>query len=251
VQNTRKKPSDGYTIADWKWEFLRRNLRYRRACQAIEWLKQRKRGWFKGFGLLRSVNSWDVAEKIQQQCSLREAKLRKKPSEQRDLWPLPDPTFSAHEYKYSPVQIPPIVGVSGPSDFHGYSSHPDADEPPIITAGDNEVVVVIDTRSTREEIVNELKAYLGPYLSKQRSQLKNYKDYLAVWDLRERKFTADKIAPKLWPEEYKKVGGRDLKVGVKGPLIQRVYDHEKSAQKLIEESFPPRKRKKRPPKIKK
>jgi len=60
---------------------------------------------------------------------------------------------------------------------------------------------VIDTRRSMEEIVSELKAYLGQYLSKQRSQLKNYKDYLAVWDLRERKFTADKIAPKLWPEE--------------------------------------------------
>ena len=251
MQNKRQKPSDGYTIADWKWEFLRRNLRYREAYRDVEWLKQRKGGWVKGFGLLRPVNSWDVAEKIQQQCSLREAKLRNKPSEQRNLWPLPDPTLSAHEYKHSPVQISPIVGVWGPRDFKGYSAHPEADEPPIITAEDNQVVVVIDTRRTMEEIVYELKVYLGPYLSEQRKQLKNYKDYLAVWDLWEKDLNAEKIARRLWPKEYARKGGRDYGTGEKSALTQRVYDCRDSAQKLIEESFPLRKRKKRPPKIKK
>ena len=206
MQNKRQKPSDGYTIADWKWEFLRRNLRYRRACQAIEWLERRSQRsssppFFKGFGLHQPVHPNHIKNKVQEQCNLRDQKLKKKPITRRDPFSLPSPDIPAHEYEYSPVQISAIVGVRSPSDFKGYSSHPEADEPSIITAEDNEVVVVINTRRSMEEIVSELKAYLGQYLSKQRSQLKNYKDYLAVWDLRERKFTADKIAPKLWPEE--------------------------------------------------
>ena len=64
-------------------------------------------------------------------------------------------------------------------------------------------------------------------------------DYLAVWDLRQQGLTADEIAPKLWPKEWTKKGGRASHYGDKGPLIQRVYDHEKAAQKLIDNTNRP------------
>ena len=70
-----------------------------------------------------------------------------------------------------------------------------------------------------------------------------YNSYLAVWDLREEGLIDTQIAQKLWPEEYKEDGGRDT--CTKGSLIQRVYDYKDAADKLIENSFP---RKKRSPK---
>jgi len=84
--------------------------------------------------------------------------------------------------------------------------------------------------------------------TRRRRRLDKLDSYLAVWDLRREGLSADEIAPKLWPTEYTKKGGRDSAAGDKGPLIQRVYDYEQAAQKLIEESLPPRKRS---PKIKK
>jgi len=81
-----------------------------------------------------------------------------------------------------------------------------------------------------------------------RQRIDMVESYLAVWDLRQQGLTADSIALKLWPAEYEKIGGRDSKIGYKGPLIQRVSDYEKAAQKVIKKSFPPRKHS---PKIKK
>ncbi|MEE8112758.1 MAG: hypothetical protein V3T23_00245 [Nitrososphaerales archaeon] len=78
--------------------------------------------------------------------------------------------------------------------------------------------------------------------TRRRRRLDKLDSYLAVWDLRREGLSADEIAPKLWPTEYTKKGGRDSAAGDKGPLIQRVYDYEKAAQKLIDESIPPRKR---------
>ncbi len=69
-----------------------------------------------------------------------------------------------------------------------------------------------------------------------------YKDYLTVWDLRQQGKTQNKIAEIVWPDEYKAKGGSDYTTGEKGFLIQRVSDHQKAAQKLIEASFPPRTR---------
>jgi hypothetical protein len=71
---------------------------------------------------------------------------------------------------------------------------------------------------------------------------------LEVWDLRNEKLTDTQIAQRLWPDEYATNGGRDSGTGDKGSLIQRVYDYKDAADKLIENSFP---RKRRSPKIKK
>jgi hypothetical protein len=71
---------------------------------------------------------------------------------------------------------------------------------------------------------------------------KKYKDYLAVWDLRQQGKTQKEIASTLWPREYLKKGGPDYHYGDKGVLVQRVSDHEKAAQKLVEATFPAKKR---------
>jgi hypothetical protein len=60
---------------------------------------------------------------------------------------------------------------------------------------------------------------------------------LAVWDLRNEGLTDTQIAEELWPEDYETIGGRD-DIGNKGSLMQRVHDHDKAAQKLIDNSFP-------------
>jgi len=189
------------------------------------------------------VHPNNLKNKLQAQLNLRDYKL-KKTTARRDWFSLPSPLTPAHEYEYSPVEISPIVGVWGPGDFEGYSSHPDAVEPAVVIPEEHQLAVVVDNRCSLEDIVSGLKAYLPP--SQKRSQLKKYKDYLAVWDLRQKGLTDSQIAQKLWPKELSRVGGRYEQN--KGPLIQRVYDYEKAAQTLIEESFPP---KKRPPKIKK
>src|SRR5262249_16937367 len=105
-----------------------------------------------------------------------------------------------------------------------------------------EVVILLDTRFGFKEIIVDLKDQLDPYLAKQRNRVTNYKNYLTVWDLRQQGLTMDEIACKVWPTDYEELGGSDYTIGEKGTLIQRVSDHEKAAAKLIEQSFPPRKR---------
>ena len=123
-----------------------------------------------------------------------------------------------------------------------------AEEPPLIDhLARHEVVALIDSRFSLKEILADLKVELRPYLTKQREQVRKYKDYLAVWDLRQKGLTAEEIASKLWPNDYEERGGRD-DIGGKSTLTQKVYDYEQAAQKLIDESFPSRKR---PRKIKK
>lgn len=146
---------------------------------------------------------------------------------------MPSPELASHEFKFSPVSTGPIVDVYN---YKNYKA-----EGISLTIKENELVLVIDTRSKVQDVVSEVKENLRAYQSQQRDQVRKYKDYLAVWDLRQQGRTADKIAPLLWPEEHEEKGGRDAKLGEKGALVQRVYDHESAAQKLIDETFPPRK----------
>ena len=233
----RQDPYKGYTIADWKWEFLRRNPRYIKAYRAIEWLKRRRNGCFMGFS--RVARHLDLLARLQQQCGLNPELTYKQALSNK--WSLPSPDIPAPDFEVSPMIRSHVLFD------HKYMAW--AEEPPVINRlARHEVIALIDTRFSLREIVTDLKAQLHPYLTTQRVQVRKYKDYLAVWDLRQQGLTDDDIARKLWPTEYEKIGGRDSTIGDKGPLIQRVYDHAKAAQKLIEESFPPRKRS---PKVKK
>lgn len=237
----RQDPYKGYTIADWKWEFLRRNPRYIKAYRAIEWLKRRKNGCFFGFG--RVARHLELLRWLGQQLGL-DPEVIQEQTFLANEWSLPAPDMPAHKFECCPIKGSHILFD------HEYLALRGSEEPlPAIDyLADHEVTVLIDTRSGSKEIIAELKVQLRPYQAKQRKQVKKYRDYLAVWDLRQKGLTADAIAPKLWPEEYENIGGRDSDTGEKGALIQRVYDYEKAAQRLIEESFP---RRKRSPKIKK
>jgi len=158
----KQDPYRSYDIDDWKWEFIRRNLRYIRAYEAIEWLKRRKGGWFRGFGLYMALHPNNLKNQLQHQLSLRDRRL-KKTNERRDWFSLPSPLIPAHEYEYSPVELSPILGVWGPEDFEGYSSHPDAVEPAVVIPEEHQLAVVIDNRCSVEDIVSGLKAYLPPF----------------------------------------------------------------------------------------
>jgi len=250
VPKNEQKPHDNYSINDWNWEFLRRNPRYRSACKAIEWLKQRGRRkntslFFKGFGLIDPVHYMNLTNSLKSQLALGDPELRKSSLKHAEPWSLPSPDMAAHKFKYSPVRVLPVIDLYDHSDFGvHYSGHPYDEEPGQLTAGEHQVIAVIDTRCKLEEIISELKTGLSPYLAKGRNQISKYKDYLAVWDLRQKGRTADEIAPELWPEENESKGGRDFDTGEKGPLIQRVYDHEKAAQDLIDKKFPLRRQRK-------
>lgn len=244
---------DNYGIADWKWEFLRRNSRYQKAYRAVEWLKKRARRenvspFFKGFGLLEPIHFLNLANRLQERLHLGHPPLKnvsqqlKKDSQQPGEWvgSLPSPQRAAHEFQYSPVQLFPIIALYDQKDFgEHYSGHRHDEEPGQLTAREHQVIVVFDTRCKWEEISSALKQELEPHLSKRRNQILKYRDYLAVWDLWQKNYSADEIAPKLWPEEDETKGGRDVDTGEKGSLLQRVYDHKNAVEELIDEAFPP------------
>ena len=96
---------DNYGIADWKWEFLRRNSRYQKAYRAVEWLKKRARRenvspFFKGFGLLEPIHFLNLANRLQERLHLGHPPLKnvsqqlKKDSQQPGEWvgSLPSPS---------------------------------------------------------------------------------------------------------------------------------------------------------------
>jgi hypothetical protein len=55
-----------------------------------------------------------------------------------------------------------------------------------------------------------------------------------VWDLLEEGKSDSQIAKQLWPDEYRRVGGRDTATGEKGPLIQRVHRYKVKAKHWIQ-----------------
>ena len=226
MPKSKQAPYVSYGIDDWKWEFLRRNKHYKRAYRAIDWLQQRFPNGFKGFGLLDHVHALNLSNRLKDRCGLGLPKLKEELKGQSSF--LPSPSVPAHGYQNSPVSASNIVTV--------YESTVFKSEPSELYPEENQVVAVIDTRHSMEEIVKDLKVQVRPFLSKQRSQLDKYKDYLAVWDLREKGWIDSQIAQKVWPKELNRVGGRIEQD--KWPLIQRVYDDSKAAQKLIDQSFP-------------
>lgn len=55
-----------------------------------------------------------------------------------------------------------------------------------------------------------------------------------IWDLWQERKVDSQIAQQLWPEEYRKVGGRDTATGEKSPIIQRVSNCKTRAKQWIE-----------------
>jgi hypothetical protein len=229
MRASRKDPYEKYTIADWKWEFLRRNSRYRRAYRAIERLKRRPYQRFFGFG--RPARHFDLLTRLVQLYGLNPDLIAKQ-SYTGNKRSLPSPDIPAHLFRCSPIQKSHLL--------FDYQSV--AEELPLIDRlARHEVIVLIDTRFTLTEILADLKVQLRPYLSSQREQARKYRDYLTVWDLRQQGISADEIASKLWPDKYV-TNKRDSGTGDKGALIQSVYDRAAAAQELIDASVPPRKR---------
>lgn len=236
-----KDPYSGYDLDDWQWEFLRRNSRYIKARKAIEWLKKRldkntprfQNGSFKAFGVschfsrvyAAQSSVWRYDEKwIGHEGSFTSE------------WylDLPDPSASSGEYKAKILRMrkPRAVvklGEWSEQDETNWDIRPPFEE--------YKLTVLIDARYDTDRILSELKEILKHYRPNTRSQMRLYESYLAVWDLRNEGLTDTQIAEELWPEDYETIGGRD-DIGNKGSLMQRVHDHDKAAQKLIDNSFP-------------
>src|SRR5262249_16210098 len=152
---------------------------------------------------------------------------------------LPDPSTSSDEYKAK------VLRMKNPRAVVRLGEWSDEDEthwdvrPPF---DEYQLPLLIDARYDTDRIVSELKEILKNHKPKNRHQTRLYKWYLAVWDLRKDGLTDTAIAQRIWPDEYAAIGGRDSGTGDKGALIQRVYDYESAAQRLIDNSFPLKKR---------
>jgi hypothetical protein len=248
-----KDPYSTYDLDDWQWEFLRRNPRYRRRYRAVQ--RAEERGWgheYEGEMFFIAEN-WAID--LRKRLSLCSPPTIDDPGSGDDPVTLPNPDIPRHKFQYCPIGRYPAVVLNGPGPM---SNDPKLDEL-LREAGDlftseseipqeHKVTVDIDARCKLQTILTELKKTLPVHLTKGRDHLKKFESYLAVWDRRQKGKTADAIAAELWPEEHKELSGKDFLAEEKNPLHQRVHDHEKVARKLIENSFPP---KKRSPKIKK
>jgi hypothetical protein len=253
-----KDPYSNYDLDDCQWEFLRRNRRYIKAYKAIEWLKKRlnkkkekdrRAGTFNAFGVQCSF-SWrrhGEDEVWYEHWVYHGSTYRTKTGEIRrnnlasgTMLELPSPDFNANEYKEELARSWPTWFQK--SNYAVVEIIDDRDTVREDLLRHHEIAVVIDMRHAPKDIVSEIETLLQEYQSRKRQSVKLYPDYLAVWDRRNEGLTDTQIAQKLWPTEYATKGGRNSKEGVKGSLMQRVHDHEKSAQKLIENSFPLKRR---------
>jgi len=92
--------------------------------------------------------------------------------------------------------------------------------------------------SVRKEVryYQGVRKKLGLSPAQPRYHLDKYSDYFKVLDMFEkRKLTADKIAQLMWPNEYKRYGGRTYRTAEKSKLIQRAYDHNDRATEIIKD----------------
>ena len=240
----KQDPHRSYDIDDWRWEFLRRNDRYKRWSRALNWFQARFA--FRAVKILWPVKTPTMKHPHYVHKKIYYADLCHELTKQCGLRSLIPPHIPAHELKESPFESSGPVDVLDSKAFELELDEDGNLASAPLELDEHELLVKIDTLYTSQEIVSKIKDILRDRRSKQRTQLRKYKDYLAVWDLRQKEWADSRIARKLWPKELNRVGGRYE--DVKGPIIQRVYDDVKAAQKLIDESFPP---KKRPPKIKK
>jgi Family of unknown function (DUF6499) len=245
-----KGPYSNYDLDDWQWEFLRRNPRYRRRYRAVQ--RAEERGWgheYEG----DSAEYWAID--LRKRLSLCSPPTIDDPDSGDDPVTLPNPDIPRHKFQYCPIERYPAVVLEGP---RLTTNDPKLDE---ILRGshgvlrweseipqEHKVTVDIDARCKLQTILTELKKTLPVHLTKGRDHFKKYESYLAVWDLRQKGKIADAIASELWPEEHKKLAEKDFLLEEKNPLHQRVHDQEKAAQRLIDASFP---LKRRSPKIQK
>jgi hypothetical protein len=228
---------DFFTLDDWNWEFLRRNRRYKKAYKAVQWIKKRLDGssgrtevTFNAFG---SCSRFLLADRGngREWCYYGQAGH---PIYLNDLSSPDNP--SSRRYKGKLIKkLKAVTRIDSTAEENG-----SAWTPAILQ--EHEIALQIDTRFNKEEILSSVDKLLSTIQPKKKLHVKKYKVYLAVWDLRQQKITLKEIAATLWRREYQKKGGPNYKEGVKGALVQRVSDHEKAAQKLIEASFPPRTR---------
>jgi hypothetical protein len=242
MRSSHNNPYTGYTIDDWNWEFLKRNTRYRRLYKAV----QRFKGWLdkKGFAPVASFTVFGRPFQFERNDRGYGWEWRYKPNGKKPIYlndfSSPD-NPSSRRYKGKLIKkLKPVTQIDGSLDRHGHGWTP-------AILQDHEIAIQIDTRFKSEEILCSLKNILTTIQPNKKPHLEKYKDYLRVWDLRQQKVTQKEIAEIVWRDEYKIKGGENY-LGEKNVLLQRASDHEKAAQKLIEASFPP---KKRSPKIKK
>jgi len=241
-----------------------RNPRYIKAYKAIEWLKKRlnkkkdeieRSATFNAFGVecsfhwIRTGEDEVWYERWVYHGSTHKTKtgeIRKNYLASGTVLELPSPNSNVEEYKETLART--YATWLHTSNYAVVEIIDDRDMVRQDLLRHHEIAVIIDTRHSPGDIVSEVETLLQDYQLRKRHHLKLYPDYLAVWDLRAEGLSDTQIAEELWPEDYERIGGRDSTTGEKGSLMQRVHDHEKAAQKLIDDSFPS---KKRSPKIKK
>jgi Family of unknown function (DUF6499) len=247
VVRQKNDPCSTYDLDDWQWEFLRRNRRYRRRYRAVQ--RAEERGWGHEYEgeMFFIADNWAID--LRKRLSLCSPPTIDDPDGNDDPVSLPNPDIPRHKFQYCPIGRYPAVVVEGPSLT---TNDPKLDE--IIRGSDglfgleseipqeHKVTVDIDARCKLQTILAELKKTLPAHLAKGRDHLKKFESYLEVWDLRKEGLTDTQIAQRLWPDEYATNGGRDSGIGNKGYLIQRVYDYYDAIEKLIENSFSPRRR---------
>jgi hypothetical protein len=247
MNRRRRDPYANYDLDDWQWEFLRRNERYRRLYRAVQ--RAKERGWFREVDGDCEWLAEDWGQRIRERLALRFPPPVNDPDyEGDDYKTLPSPNIPSHGFEYSPVEIPaPAVVASAPLKENPteleriFAENPDLFGVDSGIPKEHMVVVEVDIRAKIVAILSALRKQLREHKKKSRDQVRLYKDYLSVWDLRQQGQTADEIAPSLWPDENPTKGGR-TPYGEKGSLIQRVYDYEQAANKLIKNSFLVKKR---------
>jgi hypothetical protein len=246
MKSQKQDPYSSYDLDDWQWEFLRRNPCYLKAYKAIHWLKKRldkntpqfHRGCFKAFGVYCSFTWVKIVTQYEDWRYVYEGWRYDAYTNDvaSGLLYLPSPDSTAREYKERLLKKAGAVfeidkSMQGEDSWDFWTP---------FQLKEHEIAVMIDTRYGLSEIASELKEILEIRKCNQRHRVRLYPDYLAVWDLRKEGLTDTQIAQRLWPDEYATNGGRDSGIGNKGYLIQRVYDYYDAIEKLIENSFPPR-----------
>jgi hypothetical protein len=238
MRSSHNNPYAGYTIDDWNWEFLKRNTRYRRLYKAVQRFKARL--YKREFARVASFTVFGKPFQFERNdrgngCEWRYKPNGKKPIYLNDLSSPDNP--SSRRYKGKLIKkLKAVTPIDGSVDGHGNGWTP-------ALLQEHEIAIQIDTRFGKEEIVYSVEKLLGNIQPKKKLHVKKYKNYLAVWDLRQQGKTQNEIAEIVWPVEYKTKAKAvsDYVTAEKGFLIQRASHHEKAAEKLIEASFPAKK----------
>lgn len=134
----------------------------------------------------------------------------------------------------------------------GQASFPSVDQWPNLLKGrwnpSRYAHLTIDIEAPIKDILKEvestikslfvLRLFMGftsPRDEKKRYHFDDDEENFKVYDLFEQDKTADEIIKLMWPEEYKRYGGRDTKIAEKGRLIQRAYNKRERITEWIKE----------------